>query len=93
MTLNQDGRAKMKTPCRFLPAVLLAALSFGLGACATDSPAPAGGTAATSRAPTTYRQVGSNIPVATPPGEMSDSERQRMNDRLTSSTGPSTGRG
>lgn len=83
----------MKTPLRSLFVVLTAGIALGLSACATDSPTTAGTAAATTRAPDSYRPVGSNIPVATPAATMSDSERQRMNDRMTSGTGPSGSRG
>ena len=83
----------MKAPLRLLLVLLTAGLALGLGACATDSPTRAGTAAAATRAPDTYRPVGSNIPVATPAATMSDSERSRMNDRMTSGTGPSGGRG
>ncbi len=83
----------MKPSLRSFFAALTVGLALGLGACATDSSTPAGTAAATTRAPDTYRPVGSNIPVATPAATMSDSDRQRMNDRMTSGTGPSGGRG
>ena len=79
----------MNTFPRLLCGACVSAAALALTACSSSdlgqstAVAAAPTAARSTRAPDTYRPVGTNIPVATPAPPMSDSEKQDFGDYLS----------